>query len=247
MIMAQNVQNLEKRMRDFDISYAETKENIARAAEVSGRKYEDIKLLAATKTVPVELINYAAEKGIDLMGENRVQELDEKYDRLSFKKDQIHFIGTLQTNKVHNLIGRVGMIESVNSERLAGYISRISLERNTVTDVLVEVNVGAEATKSGADMQSVIGLMEKISGFSGIRVRGLMAIPPATDDQYELKMNFSNMYNMFIDIRDKKIDNISMDFLSMGMSHDYREAIECGANIVRIGSALFGARSYARD
>ena len=220
-------------MRDFDISYAEIKENIARAAEVSGRKYEDIRLLAATKTVPVELINYAAEKGIDLMGENRVQELDEKYDRLSFKKDQIHFIGTLQTNKVHNLIGRVGMIESVNSERLAGYISRISLERNTVTDVLVEVNVGAEATKSGADVQSVIGLMEKISGFSGIRVRGLM--------------NFSNMYNMFIDIRDKKIDNISMDFLSMGMSHDYREAIECGANIVRIGSALFGARSYARD
>ena len=97
MIMAQNVQNLEKRMRDFDISYAEIKENIARAAEVSGRKYEDIRLLAATKTVPVELINYAAEKGIDLMGENRVQELDEKYDRLSFKKDQIHFIGTLHT------------------------------------------------------------------------------------------------------------------------------------------------------
>lgn len=236
--------DIRQRCRDFERNFESVSRNIESACQKAGRKPDDVLLLAATKTVPTAVINYAVGHGIKLIGENRAQELCEKYGDLKIKAGGIHFIGTLQTNKVSQVVGKVCMIESVNSLKLARFISQKSMEKGIVTDVLAEVNIGGEASKTGIDSENLCELLYEISQLKGISVRGLMTIPPISENSDANRRNFSNMYDLFIDIRGKKMDNISMDFLSMGMSQDYCEAIMEGASIVRIGSALFGARKY---
>ncbi len=231
------------RIRCFDENYALVKERIIAAAERAGRAGGDVRLLAATKTVPVEVINHAIASGIDLIGENRVQELLGKLDRLD-KSAERHHIGRLQTNKVRAVVGKVSMIESVDSLHLAEEISKRSAALGITTDILVEVNIGDEESKSGIPAADAQEFAEKLAPFEAIKVRGLMSIPPICETKAEICRYFDKMYKLFIDISCKKIDNINMDFLSMGMSGDFEEAIASGANIVRLGSVLFGQRVY---
>ncbi len=227
----------------FDQNFKEIKEKIAVAAERSGRKAEDITLLAAVKTVSPELINYALDNGIRVIGDNRVQELISKENDVK-KGVTKHFIGHLQTNKVKDVVGRVALIESVDSIRLAEMIGRQSQKIGTVTDILLEVNVGDEESKSGFSFNKVEENLYEIAKISGIRIKGFMAIPPICAQAEENVKYFSKMKQLFIDIKGKNIDNVSMEILSMGMSGDYEKAIECGATEVRIGTLLFGRRNY---
>ncbi|HIS49157.1 MAG TPA: YggS family pyridoxal phosphate-dependent enzyme [Candidatus Gallacutalibacter pullistercoris] len=237
-------EELQARCRALEMNLQDIRTRIAAAAKASGRLPEEITLLAATKTVPVEVINHAIRLGVDHIGENRVQELEQKYDRLERGQCSVHFIGHLQTNKVKNLVGRVDMIQSVDSVRLAREISRLSVQRNVVTDILLEVNIGREENKSGVLPEELETLLGEITGMEGVSVRGLMAIPPICEEKERLRNYFSLMSEYFIDIKRKKSDNVAMEFLSMGMSGDFEDAILCGANIVRIGSSLFGQRQY---
>ena len=218
--------------------------NISNAAAKSGRDVKDITLLAATKTVSAEVINYAIDLGVNCIGENRVQEFLSKYSDLNLNNVNTHFIGHLQTNKVKQIISKVDMIESVDSLKLAKEISLHSVRENVKTNILIEVNIGREENKSGVYIENLIELLKNIANLDNINVKGLMAIPPKCDNNKDLQEYFSKMHEIFVDIRDKSIDNISMDVLSMGMSNDYIEAIIHGANIIRIGSALFGNRKY---
>lgn len=233
----------EKSFINFDENYRVIEENIAAAAKKSGRSRQDIILLAATKTVSPELINYAIESGIEYIGENRVQEFLSKENNLSDKAHR-HFIGHLQSNKVKDIVGRVEMIQSVHSVKLAKLIGKLSEEKGIITDILLEVNIGREENKSGFLKEELTDAIEQISKINGIKLRGLMTIPPVCEKISDAIPFFEEMYKLFIDNRDKKIDNVSMDYLSMGMSSDYATAIECGSNIVRIGTSLFGARNY---
>lgn len=237
-------EELEARCRALEENLRDIRQRIAKAAEKSGRTEKDVTLLAATKTVPVEVINHGIHLGIDYIGENRVQELEEKYDRLDKDHCQVHFIGHLQTNKVKNLVGRVDMIQSVDSEKLAKEISRLSVQRDVTTDILLEVNVGKEPAKSGVMPEELEDLLGKICVLPGLRIRGLMAIPPICDEKERLRNYFSSMSQYFVDIKRKKSDNVAMEYLSMGMSGDFEDAILCGANLVRVGSSLFGQRQY---
>ncbi len=229
---------------DVRKNYYEITENISKAAEKSGRASSDITFLAATKTVEPEIINYAISLGLKKIGENRVQELLSKYDRYDLENADLQFIGHLQTNKVRQIIGKVSMIQSVDSMKLANEISKQSIKNGLTTDVLIEVNIGREENKSGVLAENCDELIENIGALEGINVKGLMCVPPICDTKQENFKFFDNMYKLFIDISSKKYDNVSMDFLSMGMSDDYTEAILSGANMVRVGSRLFGARIY---
>lgn len=233
-----------KRLDDVKANYFEITENIARAAEKSGRTAGDISFLAATKTVEPEIINYAISLGLDKIGENRVQELLSKYDEYDLENADLQFIGHLQTNKVRQIIGKVSMIQSVDSIKLAQEISKQSVKNELTTDILLEVNIGREENKSGVLTENLDELIEEISRLKNIKIRGLMSVPPICDTKQEISKFFDNMYKLFIDISSKKLDNVSMDFLSMGMSDDYTEAILSGANMIRVGSGLFGARIY---
>ncbi len=226
----------------FNENYSRIKERIALSAERSGRKAEDIILLAATKTVDVEVINHAIDSGIRYIGENRVQELTAKNN--FYLPVHKHFIGHLQTNKVKDIIDKVELIESVDSIRLANEISKQAEKRNKVMDVLLEINIGEEESKSGFKEEQAIDALYEISQLKGVRIRGLMAIPPICEKEEQLRQYFYRMHKLFIDFGNKKIDNSSMDILSMGMSEDFGIAIEEGANLVRIGTALFGRRNY---
>ena len=230
----------------FDENYKEIMNKIASAAIKSGRKAEDITLLAAVKTVSPELINYAIDNGISVIGDNRVQELIAKENEVT-KNVTKHFIGHLQTNKVKDVVGRVALIESVDSVRLAGIIGKESLKIGKVTDILLEVNIGEEESKSGFLADELMSAVSEISKLEGIKVKGLMAIPPICNVADENIQYFSKMRQLFIDIKDKNIDNISMDILSMGMSDDFETAIEYGSTQVRIGTLLFGRRNYTNN
>lgn len=226
----------------FDENYSRIKEEISAAAQKSGRKPQDITLLAATKTVDVEIINHAIKNGIDYIGENRVQELTAKND--FYLPVHKHFIGHLQTNKVKYIIDKVELIESVDSLRLAKEISKEAEKLGKVMDILLEINIGNEESKSGFRAEEVIDSAKEISKLVGVRIQGIMAIPPICEDEQILRGYFKKMSKLFVDIGNEKIDNSSMKILSMGMSDDFAVAIEEGANLVRIGTALFGRRNY---
>lgn len=232
----------EKRLQDIASNYQTIEENIAKAARESGRVREDITFLAATKTVDTASINYAILLGLRYIGENRVQELLSKYEDYDLENASLQFIGHLQTNKVRQIVGRAGMIQSVDSVKLAAEIGRQSVMKDIVTDILLEVNIGGEENKSGVLPEELDELIYQVREIKGISIRGLMAIPPICDKKSEIRKYFSRMHKLFIDIKGKKMDNVSMDTLSMGMSSDYYEAILEGANMVRIGSSLFGPR-----
>ena len=225
-------------------NYFEIKENIARAAEKSGRKPEEITFLAATKTVEPAVINYAVSLGLKHIGENKVQELLSKYEEYDLKNCELQFIGHLQTNKVRQIIDRVAMIQSVDSQKLAAEISKQSVKNGIVSNILIEVNIGREENKSGVLKEELDELIGKISEMPNIKIRGLMTVPPICKEKIEVCKFFDEMYQLFIDFSCKKSDNVCMDYLSMGMSDDYEEAVLSGANMVRVGSRLFGQRIY---
>ena len=235
--------SIEQRKSIFDENFADIKSRISDAAIKSGRKPEDILLLAATKTIDIEVINHAISSGVVLLGENRVQEFLSKNDSFLPSVDK-HFIGHLQTNKVKDIVGKVSLIHSVHSLKLAKVIGELSVKKGIVSDILLEVNIGNEESKSGFSVNEVLENLKEISKIEGVFVRGLMTIPPICENYEKNRAYFKEMYNLFLDIRNKKIDNSSMEYLSMGMSDDFDVAIEEGANIVRIGTALFGKRIY---
>lgn len=222
----------------------EIQQKVAQKARSLSIDPDSICIMAVTKTVAPELVNAAIGQGIRLLGENRVQEYLSKADRYQLEDGcQVHFIGTLQTNKVKYIVDKVDMIESVNSLRLAQEIDRQCKKISRRMDILVEVNIGREESKSGILPEELDGVLDQLARLSNIRVRGLMAIPPAGPEE-ETRQYFAKMQQLFVDRKAKKLDNSSMDFLSMGMSHDYLTAIEYGANILRLGTAMFGKRIY---
>ncbi len=233
-----------KSLSDIEYNYKYINEKISEAAEKAGKKREDIIFLSATKTVEPEYINYAISLGLDYIGENKVQELISKYDKYNLDNCSLQFIGHLQTNKVRQIVDKVDLIQSVDSLKLAKEISRVSVNKGINTDILIEVNIGKEENKSGVMPENLENLIYEIKDLPAISIKGLMTIPPICDNTDKIRNYFYDMHNKFLDISSKKLDNVSMDILSMGMSGDYYEAILEGANMVRIGSALFGNRIY---
>lgn len=214
------------------------------AARAKSPYGQSVTLLAATKTVPAEEIIYAIEElGLPMAGENKVQEFLSKYDDLK-GKCPLHLIGHLQTNKVKSIVGKVDMIQSVDSERLAREIAKRSLEAGVVTDVLCEINIGMEENKGGIMPDAVDEFVSMLEEIEGIRVRGLMTMAPVCENNDEYKKYFDKTYNIYLDILGKKSHNIIEPVLSMGMSDSFEAAIECGATLVRVGSSIFGSRSY---
>ena len=202
-----------------------------------GRKLSDVTVMAVTKTVAPELVNYAAAYGkLPLLGENRAQELCAKYEDYTLKKDNIHFIGHLQTNKVRQIFDKVSMIQSVDSLKLAEEINRLAKKNDTVMDILLEVNIGCEESKSGIFPQQTAEMLEQLIEMSQLNVRGLMAIPPM--DKTELY--FGRMQELYQRLGEK----YPFDTLSLGMSGDYPLAVRYGSTMVRLGSAIFGPRNY---
>lgn len=235
---------MERSLTDIKYNYDFINEKIAEAAMKAGKTRDDITFLSATKTVEPEYINYAISLGLSYIGENKVQELLSKYDQYNLENCSLQFIGHLQSNKVRQIVGKVDIIQSIDSMKLAKEVSKCSLKNNITSDILVEVNIGKEENKSGVMPEMLEELVEEISTLPAVNVKGLMTIPPICEKKDEIRRYFEKMNRLFLDISSKKLDNVSMDILSMGMSSDYYEAILEGANMVRIGSALFGNRIY---
>ena len=221
------------------------KENIEAAAIRCGRDPKDIKLVAATKMNDAFRVREAIAAGVDICGENRVQELQEKLAQGAYDGCPLHFIGHLQKNKVKYIIGKVELIHSVDSVSLAQEINKRAAALGLTQDILLEVNIGAEENKSGFAPEELACALDEMAQFSSIRVLGLMAIPPVCEISENHRVYFRRMKQLFIDIGQKKYDNVIMQLLSMGMSADYEVAVEEGANLVRVGTGIFGARNYA--
>lgn len=234
----------ENRLKSVEENYKRVLENVKESAVKAGRSESDVRLMCVTKTVEPVYINKAIELGADLIGENRVQEYLGKRDELNLNGVERHLIGHLQTNKVKQIVGEVDMIESVSSVKLAKEISKVSLQKGIVTNCLVEVNVGKEESKSGIYLEELEETLCEIAQLPAIKIKGLMTIPPICETPDEARRYFAMLRQSFIDIKDKKTDNIDMEILSMGMSGDYEAAVAEGSNIVRVGSAIFGARQY---
>lgn len=230
--------NLQERLESVN-------ERIAAAAQRSGRKREDITLVAVTKTYPPDIINEAIKLGVRDIGENKVQEVMNKYDAVdSVEGLNWHLIGHLQTNKVKYIIGKTKLIHSVDSIKLMDEIERKALEKGVVQDILIQVNISGEQTKFGINPDDTERYMEYAESLKAVRIRGLMTIAPKLKENQTNMLHFCNINRKFIDIRAKNYHNSSMDYLSMGMSGDFEDAIECGSNMVRVGSAIFGERKY---
>ena len=236
--------SIEERFSNIEYNLNVINERIALAAEKSGRKADDIRFMAVTKTVEPMFINHAIEHGVNLIGENKVQEFLSKKEYLKLDNCEAQLIGHLQTNKVRQIVGEVSMIQSVDSIKLAKEISKRSEQKGITTECLIEVNIGDEENKTGLDLSLLDETVHEVASLPNMKVKGLMTVPPICYDEKELQKYFLKMHKIFIDIKSKNIDNIDMCILSMGMSSDYEEAILCGSNLVRIGSAIFGPRIY---
>ena len=228
-------------------------ENVARiraemeaAAIAAGRDPKSILLCAATKMNDAEAVREAIRAGVDCCGENKVQELTQKLSENAYEGVPVHFIGHLQTNKVKFVVGKVDLIQSVDSERLLKAIDKEAAKQGICQNILLEVNIGAEESKSGFAPDEVLPLLDKIPQYPNIRVKGLMAIPPIRQKNGDNRKFFQKMCNISVDILAKKYDNVMVDCMSMGMSDDYAEAIECGSTMIRVGTAIFGARDYTK-
>ena len=235
---------LEKRKADIRYNLDVINEKIAESAIKSGRNPSDIQLMAVTKTVDPIFINYALDYGVNMIGENRVQEMLRKKPDLHLDNVQKHLIGHLQTNKAGQIVGEVDMIQSVDSLKIAKEIAKQSAKKGITTDILLEINIGDEESKTGFSKSEFMENLYQIAEIPELKVKGLMTIPPICDNNTILCEFFENIYNIYVDIKAKKLDNISMNILSMGMSGDYEQAILCGSNLVRIGSSIFGPRIY---
>ena len=217
---------------------------MARAAEAAGRDPKEILLCAATKMNDADAVRQALAAGVDCCGENRVQELLEKQPQGAYEGVPVHFIGHLQTNKVKQVVGRVDCIQSVDRLPLLECIQKEAAKQGIVQDILLEVNVGGEASKSGCTVEEAAAVAARMGEFPAVHLRGLMAIPPISQNPGDNCKFFAQMRNLFVDIKGKKCDNVSMDCLSMGMSDDFTDAIAEGSTMIRVGTAIFGARHY---
>lgn len=230
-------------MSEITQNIDEINARIARAAERSGRKKEDILLLAVTKTIDIPRIKQAVDYGLTQLGENKVQEIMDKYDTLG-SDVKWHLIGHLQTNKVKYIIDKVDFIHSVDSIKLAQEINKRAEQKNKVMNILIEVNIAEEESKFGVKPEEIENLIAEISHMKNICVKGLMTVAPFVENSEENRNCFSQMRQLLVDINAKNMNNVNMDVLSMGMTGDYEVAIEEGATIVRIGTGIFGKRIY---
>ncbi|MBC8590438.1 YggS family pyridoxal phosphate-dependent enzyme [Lachnospiraceae bacterium NSJ-29] len=219
------------------------REDIENILIKSGRPSDDVELIAVTKTVGTEIIKESIDLGIKNIGENRVQELERKMDEIG-NKVNYHMIGHLQSNKVKYIIDRVHLIHSLDRISLAKELDKRSSTNNSIANVLIQVNVAEEESKFGLKVSEVLPFIEKVLEFENIRIKGLMTIAPYTDDEILLRNIFRTMFKLKEDIVGRKYDNLTMDYLSMGMTNDYKIAIEEGSNMVRVGSGIFGKRNY---
>ena len=224
-----------------NLSIVENK--IAAACKRAGRERDEVKLIAVSKTQPVEAIREAIEYGINSFGENRVQELREKTEIIKDNLDW-HLIGHLQTNKVKYVVGKVSLIHSLENIRLAEAIDKEAKKHNVIVDVLVEVNIAKEDTKFGVNPEEVESFIREVLIFKNINIRGLMTVAPYTDISEENRKYFKKLKKIMVDSNSKNIHNVNMNVLSMGMTGDYEIAIEEGATLVRVGTGIFGSRDY---
>ena len=225
-------------------NYREVERRVCEACERSGRSRDEVTLIAVSKTKPVEMIQEAMEAGAQTFGENKVQELCEKYDRLP-KSLHWHLIGHLQRNKVKYVVDKAELIHSVDSLRLAEEISKEAGKKKMEADILVEVNVAQEESKFGVSVDEAEELVREIAQLPNIHVKGLMTIAPYVTDPEKNRPIFRTLRKLAVDIKMKNIDNVRMDVLSMGMTGDYQVAIEEGATMVRVGTGIFGERNYS--
>ena len=216
------------------------------AALAAGRDPSQIQLCAATKMNDASAVREAILGGIDCCGENRVQELTAKLSENAYAGAPVHFIGHLQTNKVRQVVGKVDLIQSVDSLRLLEAIQAEAAKQGIVQNILLEINIGQEENKSGFYKGEIWSVLDRIPVFRNISVQGLMAIPPICQNSGGNDKFFQEMYNLSVDITAKRSDNVSMGILSMGMSDDFADAIRCGSNMIRVGTAIFGRRNYAK-
>lgn len=230
MSIAENIANLRARMEA--------------AARAAGRDPGEILLCAATKMNDADRVKEAVAAGVDCCGENRVQELMEKKPLGAYEGKPVHFIGHLQTNKVNKVVGQVDLIQSVDRMELLEAVNKTALRLGVRQEILLEVNIGEEPQKGGFTVAETLDLAGKMGNYPGVFLRGLMAIPPISEKKGDNCKYFAKMRNLFIDIAQKKYDNVSMVCLSMGMSDDFEDAIAEGSTMVRVGTAIFGARHY---
>ena len=229
-MLRENLQEVEKRIQE--------------ACARAGRDRSEVTLVSVSKTKPVEMLQEAYDLGVRVFGENKVQEIRDKYDALP-KDIEWHMIGHLQTNKVKYIVDKVKLIHSVDSLRLAEIIEKEAEKHNRSVDILLEVNVAEETSKFGLKTVEVIPFAEKIAQFPHINMRGLMTIAPFVDDPEKNRTIFRDLHKLYVDIKEKNIDNGTVSILSMGMTNDYEVAIEEGATMVRVGTGIFGARNYS--
>ena len=220
--------------------------NIEKAAIAAGRDPKEITLSAATKMNDAHRVREAIAAGVRCCGENKVQELTQKLADNAYEGADLHFIGHLQTNKVKQVVGKVSLIQSVDSLRLLQAIEKEAAKQGIRQDILLEINIGEEESKSGLQVSEIYEMLEKVAVSPSVRVRGLMAIPPICQNPGDNNKFFQEMCNLSVDIRAKKYDNVCMEILSMGMSDDYADAIAHGSTMIRVGTAIFGARNYAQ-
>ena len=218
---------------------------IDQAARETGRTGADITLVGASKMNDAEACQEAIAAGIDVLGENRVQEMTAKLAQNAYDGAPLHFIGHLQRNKVKQVVGKAALIQSVGSEELLREIDRQAEKLGIVQDILLEVNIGGEAAKSGFAPAALADAAALARTLPHVRVRGLMTIPPADASREENMVYFQKVHALYVDINEKMYDN-KWEYISMGMSGDFADAIRCGSNMVRVGTAIFGARNYAK-
>ena len=222
------------------------REKMDAAARAAGREPEQILLCAATKMNDAARVREAVAAGVDLCGENRVQELTQKLGEHAYDGVPVHFIGHLQTNKVKQVVGKVALIQSVDRMELLACIEKEAAKQKLVQDILLEINVGHEESKSGFDPDAMDEILDKLEDFPHCRVRGLMAIPPIFEKKGDNCRFFEKIQRLSVDIAAKNKHNISMEILSMGMTDDFEDAIACGSTMIRVGTAIFGARDYSK-
>ncbi len=230
--------------REFEISenIKKVKERINIACKKAGRKSEEISLVCVTKKFPASDIEYAINCGVDIAGENRVQELMEKYTEV-FPKEW-HIIGHLQKNKVKYIAGKVELIHSVDSAELLDEIQKQAKKADAVQKILLQVNTSGEESKFGCAPEELDSLLKHASALENVKVKGIMTIAPIYVNNVTPRLHFDNTRKLYIDIKANKYDNIDMEILSMGMSSDFEDAVLAGANMIRVGSAIFGKRNY---
>lgn len=223
------------------------REEIEKHAAVFGHKPEDITLCAATKTVDSDRIREAIQAGLTDCGENRVQELEAKMKEGAYEGARVHMIGRLQSNKIRKLTEGISLVQSVDRKRLIKEMERIGKRDDAHFDILLQVSIAGEEQKGGCPPDQVIPLIEYVEGLERVKIHGLMCVPPYSDDPEEVRPYFKKMREMFDKIKGTEYNNTKMEILSMGMTHDYKTALEEGATMVRLGTAIFGARDYDKE